>query len=173
MELRPEIASFYEQGREAERLSEARTGLLCAEIGDARHLSQPDRSVDVVLLMGPLYHLLEVRVASNAQQLCWDFETASPPVVGERMHLGVASATPGLDFITADGPSAQDGSSAIPGQAGSSGRWTSLLVNAADLDPALHAFPGHYSFVANAEWNNTQLGTKHAYGEDTVHGTYP
>lgn len=118
-------------------------------------------------------HLLEVRVASNAQQLCWDFETASPPAVGERMYLGVAGATPGLDFTTADGPSAQDGSSAIDGQAGSSGRWTSLLVSAADLDPALRAFPGHYAFVANTEWNNTQPGTKYAVGEDTVHGTYP
>jgi hypothetical protein len=26
VELRPEIASYYEQGREAQRLSEARTG---------------------------------------------------------------------------------------------------------------------------------------------------
>jgi ubiquinone/menaquinone biosynthesis C-methylase UbiE len=30
-----------------------------AELGDARHLSAPDSSVDVVLLLGPLYHLLE------------------------------------------------------------------------------------------------------------------
>lgn len=30
-----------------------------AELGDARALSQPDASVDVVLLLGPLYHLVE------------------------------------------------------------------------------------------------------------------
>jgi len=30
-----------------------------AEAGDARRLSQPDASVDVVLLLGPLYHLVE------------------------------------------------------------------------------------------------------------------
>ncbi len=30
-----------------------------AAVGDARHLDQPDASVDVVLLLGPLYHLLE------------------------------------------------------------------------------------------------------------------
>lgn len=30
-----------------------------AELGDARSLEQPDASVDVVLLLGPLYHLLE------------------------------------------------------------------------------------------------------------------
>ena len=119
MELRPEITAYYEQGREAQRLFEARTGgplefartieligrylapaplevldvgggpgsyarwlhdrgddvtlidpvalhveqaraqSLRAEVGDARHLAQPDRCVDVVLLMGPLYHLVE------------------------------------------------------------------------------------------------------------------
>lgn len=30
-----------------------------AETGDARHVNRPDRSADVVLLMGPLYHLRE------------------------------------------------------------------------------------------------------------------
>ncbi len=30
-----------------------------AELGDARRLHQPDESVDVVLLLGPLYHLVE------------------------------------------------------------------------------------------------------------------
>ncbi|BCJ31301.1 class I SAM-dependent methyltransferase [Actinocatenispora sera] len=30
-----------------------------AEVGDARRLRQPDASVDAVLLLGPLYHLLE------------------------------------------------------------------------------------------------------------------
>lgn len=30
-----------------------------AEVGDARSLSQPDNSYDAVLLLGPLYHLLE------------------------------------------------------------------------------------------------------------------
>jgi ubiquinone/menaquinone biosynthesis C-methylase UbiE len=116
-QLRPEITAFYEDGREAQRLSEAATGgplefartielmsrylepapldvldvgggpgsyaawlrdrgdrvlvidpvrlhveqararSLSADLGDARQLPQGDRSVDVVLLMGPLYHL--------------------------------------------------------------------------------------------------------------------
>ncbi len=116
-ELRPEILSFYEQGREAGRLSDgalagplefartielferflstrsarvldvgggpgryaewfsargdevllidpvplhveqARQRSLRAELGDARELQQPDALYDVVLLMGPLYHL--------------------------------------------------------------------------------------------------------------------
>jgi len=33
--------------------------LASAEIGDARHLSHPDGSADAVLLLGPLYHLVE------------------------------------------------------------------------------------------------------------------
>jgi len=33
--------------------------LASAEIGDARHLSFPDNCADAVLLLGPLYHLLE------------------------------------------------------------------------------------------------------------------
>lgn len=117
--MRPEILSFYEQGREADRLSDgghagplefvrtielferflpagparvldvgggpgryaewfcargdevllldpvplhveqARQRSLRAELGDARELQQPDESYDVVLLMGPLYHLPE------------------------------------------------------------------------------------------------------------------
>ncbi|MEV6824387.1 class I SAM-dependent methyltransferase [Amycolatopsis sp. NPDC051102] len=37
----------------------ARPGVT-AEVGDARHLSAPDSAFDVVLLLGPLYHLVEV-----------------------------------------------------------------------------------------------------------------
>ena len=33
--------------------------LASAEVGDARHLSHPDGSADAVLLLGPLYHLVE------------------------------------------------------------------------------------------------------------------
>lgn len=32
---------------------------ITAELGDARHLEQADASVDVVLLLGPLYHLID------------------------------------------------------------------------------------------------------------------
>jgi SAM-dependent methyltransferase len=34
--------------------------LASCEVGDARSLAHPDRSVDLVLLLGPLYHLTEV-----------------------------------------------------------------------------------------------------------------
>jgi ubiquinone/menaquinone biosynthesis C-methylase UbiE len=36
----------------------AEYGLVTAEVGDARRLTQPDGSVDAVLLLGPLYHLV-------------------------------------------------------------------------------------------------------------------
>jgi ubiquinone/menaquinone biosynthesis C-methylase UbiE len=43
-----------------------RTRLASAEVGDSRHLAWPDRSVDVVLLLGPLYHLVEAAGRSRA-----------------------------------------------------------------------------------------------------------
>ncbi len=43
-----------------ERAIAALSGLgLTAEVGDARHLAGPDASFDAVLLLGPLYHLVE------------------------------------------------------------------------------------------------------------------
>lgn len=33
--------------------------LACAEVGDARSIHRPDHSADVILLMGPLYHITE------------------------------------------------------------------------------------------------------------------
>lgn len=41
----------------AEALSQG--SMFTADVGDARHLEQPDDSADAVLLLGPLYHLLE------------------------------------------------------------------------------------------------------------------
>jgi SAM-dependent methyltransferase len=41
--------------------SELATGRFAAEVGDARSLGEPDQSYDVVLLLGPLYHLVERR----------------------------------------------------------------------------------------------------------------
>ncbi|NGO75261.1 methyltransferase domain-containing protein [Streptomyces sp. YC504] len=40
-------------------ITTARAAGLNAELGDARRLAAPDASYDVVLLFGPLYHLLE------------------------------------------------------------------------------------------------------------------
>jgi SAM-dependent methyltransferase len=39
----------------------AEDGLVTAEVGDARRLTQADASVDAVLLLGPRYHLVSVR----------------------------------------------------------------------------------------------------------------
>ena len=47
-----------EQARQANLLQPAAT-LAEIEVGDARNVKRADRSVDVVLLMGPLYHLTE------------------------------------------------------------------------------------------------------------------
>jgi diguanylate cyclase (GGDEF)-like protein len=39
--------------------SQSQSAKLTAAIGDARHLDEPDNSADAVLLLGPLYHLLQ------------------------------------------------------------------------------------------------------------------
>lgn len=53
-------------GQAREAAAAAATALASAEVGDARSLDFPDRTADAVLLLGPLYHLLETeeRVAA-------------------------------------------------------------------------------------------------------------
>jgi ubiquinone/menaquinone biosynthesis C-methylase UbiE len=47
--------------------------LFSAEVGDARHLHEPDASYDAVLLLGPLYHLVErsdrIRALAEARRV--------------------------------------------------------------------------------------------------------
>jgi ubiquinone/menaquinone biosynthesis C-methylase UbiE len=52
------VGKHVEQAR-AGSMKQAESPLASAEIGDARQLSFPDNSADAVLLLGPLYHLLE------------------------------------------------------------------------------------------------------------------
>lgn len=52
------VPKHVEQARAASAKPES-CPLASAEIGDARELSFPDNSADAVLLLGPLYHLLE------------------------------------------------------------------------------------------------------------------
>ena len=51
----------------------ARRRLASAEVGDARHLTWPDASADAVLLLGPLYHLVQaagrVRALAEARRV--------------------------------------------------------------------------------------------------------
>jgi ubiquinone/menaquinone biosynthesis C-methylase UbiE len=48
--------------------------LASADVGDARALRFPDESIDVVLLLGPLYHLVEqadrIKALSEARRVC-------------------------------------------------------------------------------------------------------
>jgi ubiquinone/menaquinone biosynthesis C-methylase UbiE len=61
------MSLHVQQAREA--AAAAGTALASAELGDARALAFPDGSADAVLLLGPLYHLLEraERVAALAE----------------------------------------------------------------------------------------------------------
>jgi ubiquinone/menaquinone biosynthesis C-methylase UbiE len=54
----------------------AAVGTFAAEVGDARQLRQPDASVDVTLLLGPLYHLVEA--ADRAQALAEAIRVTRP-----------------------------------------------------------------------------------------------
>jgi len=45
----------------ARELPAARAGAITCEVGDARHLEHDDESFDAVLMLGPLYHLVERR----------------------------------------------------------------------------------------------------------------
>ncbi len=61
-----------------------------AGVGDARHLDQPDASVNVVLLLGPLYHLLEHAGAPQVRVLLADYELRRlAPGEGEQRTLPV------------------------------------------------------------------------------------
>jgi ubiquinone/menaquinone biosynthesis C-methylase UbiE len=57
------------QGRDAAAV--AGTTLASVEVGDARELAFPDASADAVLLLGPLYHLLEVADRHAALTEAW------------------------------------------------------------------------------------------------------
>ena len=52
------VPKHVEQAREASR-KQPDYPLASAELGDARHLPHADQSADAVLLLGPLYHLVE------------------------------------------------------------------------------------------------------------------
>ena len=52
------VPKHVEEAREASR-QQADYPLASAELGDARHLQHADQSADAVLLLGPLYHLVE------------------------------------------------------------------------------------------------------------------
>jgi ubiquinone/menaquinone biosynthesis C-methylase UbiE len=64
------VPLHVEQARAAAR----DVGLAGADVGDARDLPLPDASADAVLLLGPLYHLLEradrVRALAEARRVC-------------------------------------------------------------------------------------------------------
>lgn len=52
------VPKHVEQAREASA-RQPQHALASAEVGDARHLVQTDQTADAVLLLGPLYHLVE------------------------------------------------------------------------------------------------------------------
>ena len=58
MHLLDPVSKRLEQAR-ASSVRQAEHPLASAEVGDARHLPHGDATADAVLLLGPLYHLVE------------------------------------------------------------------------------------------------------------------
>jgi SAM-dependent methyltransferase len=84
---------------EAERRSGARPRpLASAHVGDARALEFPDRSADIILLLGPLYHLTEA--ADRARALSEVRRVLKPG--GRLFAAGISRWASALDGLSRD-----------------------------------------------------------------------
>jgi SAM-dependent methyltransferase len=77
-----------------EHVDAARAAGLTADLGDARDLDVPDASVDVVLLLGPLYHLPDA--ADRAMALAEAVRVVRPG--GLVAVAGISRSAPALDL---------------------------------------------------------------------------
>jgi ubiquinone/menaquinone biosynthesis C-methylase UbiE len=64
------VPKHVEQARAASA-AQSEHPLASAEVGDARHMPQTDGSIDVVLLLGPLYHLVKKEDRLAALREAW------------------------------------------------------------------------------------------------------
>jgi hypothetical protein len=114
----------------------------------------------------PFVDLTEVRVAATPRQFCANFKTTAPPRrIGTRLLVIATnpraadsenrSFEPIIAYIDTRLPQVQlFANSAISGQVGSSGEWTSLLITSADIGPQRAAFlRAPFVFRAIAEYN--------------------
>ncbi len=74
---------------------------LTAAIGDARHLHEPDNSADAVLLLGPLYHLLQhkdrIKALEEARRVLRPGGTVAAAVISRHAALLAAASRGRLD----------------------------------------------------------------------------
>lgn len=94
--------------------------------------------------------LLEVRVAERASRFCVDFKTARSPAEWSTLRAAIGQHAEYLfqtNVTDRDnhGPEVESGG-AIPGQVGTSGTWTSLVVTADDSRP--ETLPTSFGFQA-------------------------
>jgi ubiquinone/menaquinone biosynthesis C-methylase UbiE len=84
---------------EAERQSAARSRPLAScRVGDARALDFPDRVADIVLLLGPLYHLIEPRDrARSLREVCRVLKPG-----GRLFAAGISRSASALDGLSRD-----------------------------------------------------------------------
>lgn len=96
-----------------------------AEVGDARHLAAPDQSVDVALLLGPLYHLVEA--SDRARALAEAIRVLRPG--GILVASGISRY---LSLL----------------EAGSDGRLTAQMQSSIETVVSTGRYDGHLGFVA-------------------------
>jgi hypothetical protein len=155
----------------------------CATIGHVVAIQDPSHDTTDTQTFGrrgTAYNaradLLEVRVAERAGRFCVDFETARLP--GQWSTLRVALGQhgeyvfqPSVSYTDDHGPEVESGGSAIPGQVGTSGTWTSLVVTSEDSQP--ETLPTRFGFQAYAEWEPRTPGRSSLILDQTRAGRYP
>lgn len=132
--------------------------------GDEKRAVPLARSVQLVPASEPRADLLAVRVAATPRRFCADFRTRAPLSRGSWVGLNIEqNGAPDLQFAPVinyrDSPTPELQSpvnSPIPGQIGTSGDWTSLLVGAGD--PAAPLPHGSFRFRAYANYETPIRG---------------
>jgi hypothetical protein len=136
-------------------------------ISDPAHDMRPETSTPEAPGHETPADLLQLRVAATATRFCVDIKTAEPLRIGSRIELSLEATRhvqnyfqPGIDYRYAHGLVLEDSSSAVPGQVGQSGSWTSLLVTSRELGtpetPETRVLAPPFTFSVQAEFTAGQ-----------------
>jgi hypothetical protein len=127
--------------------------------GDEKRVVPLLRSTDLVPASEPHADLIEVRVAVTPTRFCADFRTRTPLRPGSWLGLNVTQNSapdlqfaPTINYRSSPAPELQSPENTpIPGQIGTSGDWTSLLIAAGNPASPLPRPPFRFRAYANYE----------------------